>query len=138
MWIIQRRLRFTLDSATTMSYSNTFWSDCRATVCYGLFPSEWERPLCSTISRTDGCLPLAAEKLIWPVNPMSYSLAAVMTFPEKAFKGIFIGAHSSTMTASSTSPHKHLKNHNDYLTDSWLNALFRKKGMYSSGMGWCR
>lgn len=49
-----------------------------------------------------------------------------MTFPEKAFKGGFNAAHSSAMTASSTSLHRHLKNHNDYMTESWLNALFKR------------
>lgn len=58
---------------------------------------------------------------------------AVMTFPQRAFKGSFIEAHSSTLTASSSSPHRYLRSHNDYLTESWLNALFYWEGMYSSG-----
>lgn len=101
-----------------------FWWDFRVTVCYGPFPSEWERPLCLTIRCSDGCLPLTAAKLICAAYPCLIFSPAVMTFPEKAFKGSFIEAHSSTLTASSSSPHRYLRSHNDYLTESWLKALF--------------
>lgn len=47
----------------TIIFGNNLWftatdSDVtRVTVSYGPFPSEWEKPLCSSIRCTDGCLP---------------------------------------------------------------------------------
>lgn len=65
---------------------------------------------------------------------MSYFFRLLLWhFLSEHFKGSFIEAHSSTLTASSSSPHRYLRSHNDYLTESWLNALFYWEGMYSSG-----
>lgn len=47
---------------------------------------------------------------------------------KKAFKGNFTAAHSSAMTVSSSPPHRHLKKHNDYKSDSWLNAFSTERG----------
>lgn len=113
---------------------DSLWCDFVVTLSSGWSPSECEGPLCPTIRCSDGCLPLAAAKLICPVyRCLIFFRPAVMTFPEQAFKGSFIEAHSSTLTASSSSRRRYLRSHNDYLTESWLNALFRWEGMYSSG-----
>lgn len=106
----------------------------RITVSYGSFPSE--RKKASVLEHQVNWRLFAAAILICPVYPwLIFFPPAIMTFPERALKSSFIEAHSSSLTASSKSPHRYLRSHNDYFTESWLNVLFQWEGMYSSGNG---